>query len=366
MKFQGVTRNWRPLLKTMTKALRPEYQLRLTVEDDEHHTQILTYIMVTKGDQVLAYRRGTYNRAEEFLRGSFCVGFGGHIVDSDPTLFSESPLGLVVSAIRELSEELRLPKADIQRLKEGQGLEIVGALNDDSSPVGRRHLAFVMRYEVSDDPAWQKPERGEKSITQLQWLGDTTPRPPLSRFEYWSQLCLRGFAPKLVRAQPAFLVRHRSPLKPPHLLCVIGEVGSGKSEATRILKNDFGYRELNSGRILADLMGIPPIPKTPREAFQKRAAHFINSASGPRRLATTLWSEAQKIHSDRILIDGLDTRKLSMNSGVWRLDDESESSLLRLRSMSLSRFIVRNLQRVVRSKNSYESGRLPWKEKSVA
>jgi predicted NUDIX family phosphoesterase/adenylate kinase family enzyme len=305
MTFQGVTRHWQPLLKKITKTLLPHYQPRLTVEDDEKYTQILTYILVTKKGRVLAYRRGTYNRAAEFLRGSFCVGFGGHVVDSDPTLFSESPLGLADSAIRELSEELRLPDADVQRLKEGEGLEIIGALNDDSSPVGRRHLAFVMQYEVSDDPAWQKPERGEKSITQLQWLGDTTSRPQLSRFEYWSQLCLREFAAKLSSAQAAFLIRQRARMKPPHLLCVVGEVGSGKSEATRVLTSEFGYREINSGRILADLMGIRPIPKTRREEFQRRAEKFINKTNGPQRLAKRLWSEAEKIDSDRILIDGL-------------------------------------------------------------
>src|SRR2546422_6419167 len=41
----------------------------------------------------------------------------------------------------------------------------VGALNDDSSPVGRRHFAFILRYEASDDPAW---DRSEEHTSELQ------------------------------------------------------------------------------------------------------------------------------------------------------------------------------------------------------
>jgi predicted NUDIX family phosphoesterase/dephospho-CoA kinase len=303
--FQGISREWKALLRRMTKTLAYGYKPRLSVEEDDSYTQILTYVMVTRKGSVLAYRRGTYNRVEDFLRGSFCVGFGGHVVDTDLTLFSEPGLPVLDSAIRELSEELKLPDADVRRLQLREGLQIVGVLNDDSSPVGKRHLALILRYEVSKDSAWDKPDRGEKSITQLQWLHGDSAHPKLSQFEYWSQLCLRTFSPALVRAQPAFILRYRKQLKPPHLLCVVGEVGSGKSEATRILKDEFGYAELNSGSILADLMGIDAIPKTPRETFQKHAARFIRHKTGPRRLAAELWRRAQKLGTDRILIDGL-------------------------------------------------------------
>ncbi len=305
LSFQGISRDWKPLLRKMNKTVTHEYRPRLSVEEDDSYTQVLTYVMVTRKGSVLAYRRGTYNRVEDFLRGSFCVGFGGHVVDTDVTLFSEPGLPVLDSAIRELSEELELPDADVRRLQLREGLRIAGVLNDDSSPVGKRHLALILRYEVSSDGKWDKPDRGEKSITQLQWLQGSSAHPKLSQFEYWSQLCLRTFAPALVRAQPAYLLRYRKQLKPPHLLCVVGEVGSGKSEATQILKDEFSYAELNSGSILADLMGIDAIPKTPRAVFQKHAARFIKTKNGPRRLARELWRRAQELGTDRILIDGI-------------------------------------------------------------
>ena len=289
MTFQGVTRRWQPLLKKITKTLRPHYQPRLTVEDDKNYTQILTYILVTKKGRVLAYRRGTYNRAAEFLRGSFCVGiWWAHKIDSDPTLFSESPLGLADSAIRELSEELRLPDADVQRLKEGQALEIIGALNDDSSPVGRRHLAFVMRYEVSDDPGVAEAGAGREidhatSVARRHDFTSTLISIRVLVSVVFARIC------RQIKQSPAcFLIRQRARMRPPHLLCVVGEVGSGKSEATRVLTSEFGYHEINSGRVLAELIGIPPNSDTPREEFQRRAKQFIGKTNGPRRLARRL------------------------------------------------------------------------------
>src|SRR5262249_11130735 len=162
---------------------------------------------------------------------------------------------------------------------------------DDSSKVGQRHFAFVYRYEVSDDTAWVRPERGEKSVTQLRWIDLKTETVNLWDFEYWSQLCLRKFFWKSVRASPTFRVYRRGPLKPPHILCVLGGVGSGKSEATRVLVEDFGYAEISTRRLVAELMGVPPMPQTPRERFQEMAWDFIQAPGGPERLADAIGAE---------------------------------------------------------------------------
>ena len=169
------------------------------------HKQVLTYIMVTRGDSVLAYRRGNYNRVEDFLRGSHCIGFGGHVVQADRTLFTESGMGVYEAAVRELNEELDLPKDDKRRLQQGAGMRLVGLLNDDSSEVGQRHLAVLFSYEVGASAEWDKPTRGEKSITQLRWLAPRELPPPIWEFEYWSQLCLREYFPlPSARARPHF------------------------------------------------------------------------------------------------------------------------------------------------------------------
>ncbi len=166
-----------------------------------------------------------------------------------------------------------------------------------------------MRYDVSPDPAWNEPERGEKAITQLRWISANDPgRVWLWNFEYWSQLCLREFAPRLVLVRPAYRLLRRLPLKAPHVLCVIGPVGSGKTLATEVLRNDFGYEEINTGQVVAELLGVPPVPCTPRPEFQRLAWDFISSSDGPERLAKRLLAIAREKNSPRILVDGLRQR----------------------------------------------------------
>lgn len=306
-RFQGVNTSWKRLLRELLSPSVCLYMNRLEAESNDDLKQVLTYVMVTRGAQILAYRRGSYNRVEEFLRGSQCIGFGGHVIEADRTLFSDY-LGIVDCAARELREELTLPAADIDRLSRQEGLEIIGVLNDDSSSVGRRHLAVLLRYEVSCDPHWDKPSKGEKSISQLRWLDPSSPDFNLWDFEYWSQLCLRAYFPAMVKTQPTFLIRRRSPFKVPHVLCVLGEIGSGKSEATKVLTEELGYLEINSGRVLAELLHLPPVPETPRADFQTAAWDFISSPDGPRKLASALWARVEERRFPRLLIDGIRQR----------------------------------------------------------
>jgi predicted NUDIX family phosphoesterase/dephospho-CoA kinase len=259
---------------------------------------------VTKESKILVFKRGNYNTVAEYLRGSLCIGFGGHVSEPDRTLFG-SESGVMECAIRELREELELPEIDVRRLQEGRGLKIVGILNDDSSVVGRRHFAFVLRFEVSEDPAWNYPKRGERSVTQLHWMDVESDNLELTHFEYWSQLCLRTFFRARVRAQPSFRIVRTKPLQPPHVLCIVGQIGSGKSEAAEVLRQQFGYVEINSGKILAELLGIPPVPVTDRQTFQKAANRFIKRSDGPRRLASAIWRAAQQTNCERVLVDGI-------------------------------------------------------------
>lgn len=305
--FQGIQRNWTPLLRRLEDPDVFRVLLRNRAEQINDHKQLLTYVLVTRGEQILAYKRGVYNRVEDMLKGAHCVGFGGHVRPDDRDLLTPDLLGILGCARRELTEELTLPSRDRERLDAGEGLRIVGFLNDDSSDVGRRHIAAVLQFEVSDDPAWDAPKRGEKSITQLRWL---SPGDGIRcwQFEYWSQLCLREFRPSVVETAPSYIVRRVTPLLPPHLLCVVGEIGSGKTETSRVLVRDFGYSEVNSGQVLAELLDLPPIPSTPRIPFQAAAHHFISSVDGPTRLAAAILERSHAAAYDRILIDGVRQR----------------------------------------------------------
>lgn len=305
--FQGIA-GGRRAKRVFAALLRPEnckYVERHIAEQDDLHKQVLTYVMVESRGRLLSYQRGRYNRVEEYLRGSLCVGFGGHVNERDLTLLNRvADQGVSDNARRELTEELRLPAEDMRRLSSDETLALVGVINDDSSAVGRRHIAFVFRYETSDAVQWSQPRRGEKSIRQLRWLDFERESIHLERFEYWSQLCLRAFFSKVVREQPSYQIRRRQAFRKLHTLCVLGPIGSGKTEATRALVEDFHYEEVNSGRVLAGLLGLPPVPETPRETFQQAALEFISHRLGPRRLGKAL-AQAANEKPQRALIDGI-------------------------------------------------------------
>lgn len=308
-RFQGIIHSWEPLAEKILDNKICQYIERLQAEQNEGYKQVLTYIMVTRGSQILAFRRGTFNRVEDYLRGSHCIGFGGHVAGADRNIFNATgDLGILSNAARELSEELNLPPEDMKGLRSFKGLKIVGLLNDDSSPAGRRHFAFILRYEVVDSPRWDKPMRGEKSITQLRWLDLDASTVQLREFEYWSQLCLREYFPRFVDAQPSYVIRRKMPFRTPHLLCVLGTIGSGKSEATRMLSDEFGYTEINSGKVLAGILGIPPVPDTERSVFQAEAWRFISKPNGPFLFALEIWNQVRNQNSPRILIDGIRQR----------------------------------------------------------
>ena len=307
--FQGVRTSWKRIANQVLDPTICDYLSRPTAESDNNRKQVLTYIMVCRGPKVLAFKRGTYNWTEEFLRGSHCIGFGGHVNEPDYDLFDREWLGIRRSAARELSEELQLPEQDRDRLVRGTGLQVVGVLNDDSSDVGRRHFAFIFRYDVSDDPYWNRPIRGEKAITQLRWLNVASPTFSIRGFEYWSQLCLRAYFKSVIRAQPSYLIRRRRPLLPPHILCILGPIGSGKTETSAVLQRDYSYLEVNSGQVVARLIGLPPVPKTPRAKFQQEALKFIRRSDGPKRLARAILDHARSYAGGRILVDGVRQRK---------------------------------------------------------
>lgn len=307
-RFQGIKKSWKHFYRALEQPDVCSYRDRISAETDNNHKQVLTYVMVTRKGSVLTYKRGSYNRVEDFLRGCQCIGFGGHVVLKDRDLFSD-PLGLVTATARELSEELKLPPKDVVRLGTEDCLRCVGILNDDSSTVGQRHFAFLFQYEVSSDSYWNKPERGEKSITQLQWLDRNSSPQHIWLFEYWSQLCLREFFAPLVKTLSAYRIIRKKPLTPPHLLCISGEVGSGKSEATKMFCENLGYKEINTGKIVGELIKLKPVPQTPREEFQQQAWNFIRSKTGPRVLAQAIGAKVQKLNHPRIIIDGIRQRE---------------------------------------------------------
>jgi cytidylate kinase len=229
-------------------------------------------------------------------------------------------LGVSTCARRELMEELSLESPGHEKastptsraitpatvqLFQGATLEQLGVLNDDSSEVGRRHVAVVYRAWLPDWSVASRLAKGDSSIRRLNWLDVARDKVDLSEFEYWSQLCLRRFFPSNVISEAGIRILHPTRLKRRGALVVSGRIGSGKSETATYLATRLGTRVIRSSEILQQLMGTRPLQEIGRKEFQDRAHQFISQVDGPAKLAACIAEAVARAEHDRCIVDGI-------------------------------------------------------------
>ncbi len=122
------------------------------MERCSHYKQIIPYIALTLGDEVMCYQRQT-KHTEQRLGGLWTVGFGGHIepIDRDET----GQLGLLMStALRELEEETGITV-------EEKALRPLGYINSEREEVSQVHFGAFFEVDLSRDG------RSKEEFTEL-------------------------------------------------------------------------------------------------------------------------------------------------------------------------------------------------------
>jgi len=321
--FQGIDTEVDRLLPPLLNRSNTIYVPRSEAEHRDDAKQFVTYVLVQCGQRLLQFQRSYLSRAAEFLRGAKCIGFGGHVTGDDADMLSIDDRGLVACARRELIEELRFPGDELQqsatntgaataginprtvRLFQSVPLEQLGILNDDSSEVGRRHVAVIYRAWLPDWSIAEHIEKGDSSIKSLTWLDIASDRVDLSEFEYWSQLCLRRFYPSNVETKSVFRAIRAARLSRTGTLVVSGRIGSGKSETASYLGGRLSVPVVKSSEVVQELMAAPPLHEIGRRRFQEMSHQFISAADGPARLATAIARKVEAIRPDRCIVDGI-------------------------------------------------------------
>jgi HB1, ASXL, restriction endonuclease HTH domain len=108
--FQGIDADAAPILDRLLNDRSVSYVPRSEAEVRNDAKQFVTYVLVQCGQRLLFFKRSYLSRAAEFLRGSKCIGFGGHVSAADADILSLNDRGLSACARRELIEELHLPE----------------------------------------------------------------------------------------------------------------------------------------------------------------------------------------------------------------------------------------------------------------
>ncbi|HKP03728.1 MAG TPA: hypothetical protein VJU77_10275 [Chthoniobacterales bacterium] len=150
---------------------------RAQAENDPAHKQIIPYAVIAHGDTVLHYVRGK-KAGEQRLVAKGSIGIGGHMNDTDESLFAWDENAYRAGVEREVNEEIKIESPFEDR--------IVALLNDDTTEVGRVHLGIVHVFRLAEP----KVQKREAMITNLAFLTKNDLLARRQNLETWSQLCV--------------------------------------------------------------------------------------------------------------------------------------------------------------------------------
>ena len=175
--FQGLNFEPRKYLEAILSRGNNFFLRRALAEEDPTHKQIIPYVLLAHGNKVLFYVRGK-KAGEQRLVAKGSIGIGGHMNETDESLFALDEAAYRAGVEREVGEEILIQsKFDDQ---------IVALLNDDSNEVGQVHLGIVHVFQLAEP----KVKKSESMITELAFLSREELAARRDSLETWSQICL--------------------------------------------------------------------------------------------------------------------------------------------------------------------------------
>ncbi|MEY2529286.1 MAG: hypothetical protein QOJ05_1376 [Verrucomicrobiota bacterium] len=175
--FHGLNFEPDKYLKAILSRGNNFFMSRAQAENDPTHKQIIPYAVIAHGDTVLHYVRGK-KAGEQRLVAKGSIGIGGHMNDTDESLFAWDENAYRAGVEREVNEEINIESPFEDR--------IVALLNDDTTEVGRVHLGIVHVFRLAEP----KVQKREAMITNVAFLTKSELLARRENLETWSQLCV--------------------------------------------------------------------------------------------------------------------------------------------------------------------------------
>lgn len=174
--FQGLSFDVDKYLTNIIEQREYCFMNRTEAEVKQEFKQLIPYVILMHGDEVVTYRRGKL-LTEGRLLHNLSIGFGGHISSSDPSLFQD----VYESGLeRELEEEVEIGTSF--------DLDAVALINDDENEVGRVHFGIVYLAHLDEPTVVAK----EKSINEIKFERIRDLAKKIDSFENWSQICINN------------------------------------------------------------------------------------------------------------------------------------------------------------------------------
>lgn len=296
-RFLGFNSQFKSILSELKRSENIEIVNRLEATRRIDLKQLVSYVLLEDKDgNILSYVRGSYGQKESLLKGVLCIGFGGHVNALDYyNVFSQFDAGISSSAYREIYEEVKgliIPE-----------IKLLGIINDDTSSLGHNHLAFVFSGKLPTDFEIQKFAK-EKAISKLKLLSPELLWKRFHELEFWSQLVLKKLYKRPKSVPPVFVDSKGKDFNK-HFLCIVGEIGSGKTEVATFMASEFSLPLLSTRKCVSKLIGLRDFGNKKRTNFQNKSVELISKKEGVEQLASEILKQARKFHKDCVVIDGI-------------------------------------------------------------
>jgi predicted NUDIX family phosphoesterase len=175
--FQGLNFEPEEYLKEILSRGSNFFIPRPEAEANPAYKQIIPYALIAFEKTVLYYVRGK-KAGEQRLVAKGSIGIGGHMNETDESLFAMDEQAYRAGVEREVNEEIKIDTPFEDR--------IVALLNDDSTEVGRVHLGIVHIFKLKEP----KVQKREAMITGLTFRAKEELLARRETMETWSQICV--------------------------------------------------------------------------------------------------------------------------------------------------------------------------------
>src|SRR5437867_12761543 len=175
--FQGLNFEPQKYLDAFLSRGNNFYLPRPEGEINSAYKQIIPYALIAFENKVAYYVLGEI-AGEQRLVAKGSIGIGGHMNETDESLFAMDEQAYRAGVEREVNEEIKIDTRFDDR--------IVALLNDDSTEVGRVHLGIVHVFKLVEP----KIEKREAMITGLTFLPKNELLARRETMETWSQMCV--------------------------------------------------------------------------------------------------------------------------------------------------------------------------------